>query len=187
MKNIVLMFLLFTSPLIAQKGKIGIGVEYNPTVVSTSSSSDGIKISNVYFPIILNGFMFEPQISYYSTEDEMDYDETSIIDETLEQTDYLVAIGIYKTHTYKKTRAYFGIKLGTIKRTYEYSLQENEEESYTFYAPVIGGEYFIGGNFSFGIEAYFLMAFYDTEFEGEGTVTSSLNNLKNKMMFRVYF
>ena len=187
MKFFELTIYLFTALLVAQTSKIGIGVEYNSKATTSDSNEDGPNVAFVYFPIIVNGFMVEPQLSYYRVKNDTDYDDSNYLDPEVINTDIFLAVGLYKTNTFKNTRAYLGIKWGKVWEKYENSIEEDEEDTFTFFAPTIGGEYFLGDNFSFGIEAYYLMASYTTEIESVAKIESSYHSLQPKMMFRVYF
>ena len=183
-----LLILLFIFPLSAEKIGIGIDVDLRVTVNNDSDDDSPGFGKQIYFPIILaNNIMLEPSFSYYSKKIEMDYDNSSIIDEKDEENTMLLQIGIYMTKKYKDMRAYAGCNIGRANIIREYTLNENQENDINYFYPTLGLEYLINQNFSFGIEALLPSVTFEDELEGVGKYNYKTTSSDYNMKLRMYF
>ena len=184
-----LLILLFIFPLSAEK-KIGIGIDVDLRVTINNDSDDASPSfgNQIYFPIILaNNIMLEPSFAYYSRKIEMDYDNSSTIDEKDEENTIRLQIGIYMTKKYKDMRAYAGCNIGRANIIREYTLNENQENDINYFYPTLGLEYLINQNFSFGIEALLPSVTFEDELEGVGKYNYKTTSSDYNMKLRMYF
>jgi len=142
---------------------------------------------SIYFPVEYNNLLIEPQISYASIKEKIDY--INNIDYEQTNTDLSLLLGLFFTNQSDKSRFYVGARIGKILTEVDYSgntSQTDETEEYIVLAPTFGIEYFISDNISFGGEGMYMMVSNERKEEEYKIITKS-NALIPMFIVRFYY
>tara|TARA_Y100001970_G_scaffold290428_1_gene424118 strand:- start:171 stop:779 length:609 start_codon:yes stop_codon:yes gene_type:complete len=176
----------------------GIGFDFHmlpsqALMLSAGEAAGGLI--GVYFPFISNGgILLEPNITYANTYEERDYEGDGgwSEDSSTSSTIWSLTIGVFKTWKSENINRYAGLRFGKMwMETDRDPGSEDDIESDAFiWGPVLGAEWFINSNFSFGGEAMFTKISSEQESDSddyEYTDTNQINVLIPKFIVRYYF
>ena len=190
-----LLFLMNIICILNASPKIGFGLEFVaiPGIIVSDDTSP-----SVYVPIIFNDLLIEPEFSYYSQTEEIDYIQAPpsyINTDPKEISTMIIGCGFYKLFNKNKVRHYSGIKLGygliSTDPTSSYSTQSSKG-TLTLIAPTSGAEYIISNHFTIGGEIALNifnseMDIYDSDESLYNTVSETMYIIRPKLLVRFYF
>ena len=185
MKNMIIVLMGVGLCTTFAQGKTGIGFEFQ-TLSHLTFVNPGTNLG-VFFPISSNGWLIEPEITFYKSTEEIDYKSASIEDTKVVKSDLTLLIGIFKTSKREKIRLYYGIRAGMQFEKEDYDNNDNDEDlDYLILAPTIGAEYLISENFSFGGEGVYTMV-SNTQDEDSYERTIKVTTVIPRFIVRYYF
>ena len=164
---------IFAQSEVVEKSKLDSNVQFGIGVLFTNLWQDWLydgHIPTIFVPININNkIKIEPELSFYKTKDDDDYDKRV-------QTIMRMGVGIFGIINYEKAHMYYGMRAGylvsTIKLKYKDPGYYDEDKETTskriLFGPAVGGEYFFISHFSVGGEVGFRMTAYTENEDGAG-------------------
>jgi hypothetical protein len=169
--------------------KKGIGFEFQEinSFLSESSSS-----RSMYFPMITEKWMIEPQLFFTNQSFETKYNGSNPRDEENSESASGFILGIsYRTEHSKKVASYFGIEAGVANTKQTNGYYGEAKGNSELFGICFGVEYYISEHFSFGGDYAFRFGTYKEEAVGDlldgYTRTGNLSGSVPVLMFRFYF
>ena len=191
MKNLVLSLVMTLAlsniSFSQQKSKMGLGMSIGTTTFYADANMHPKRLvfTSIYLPIhISETFKVEPEFGFtnYSMSYDSDYESREI-----SNTGLKLGMGLFRKKQVEQTQIYYGVRLGIIRESEEYSysysseygdFSDSETEKITnkFIAPAFGAEHFFSPAFSFGGETQFTYTIFDTG-ESDADFTSFDNSV----------
>ena len=181
----ILIFALSNISYSQQKSKVGLGMSIGTTTFYADANMHPKRLvfTSIYLPIhISETAKVEPEFGFtryaYSYDGDYGSQEGS-------NTGLKLGIGLFRKKQVEQTQIYYGVRLGIIRESEEYSYNYNDDYyddsgsesdklTHKFIAPSFGAEHFFSPAFSFGGETQFAYTIYDTN--GGDTDFSSFDN-----------
>mgnify|MGYP002725622000 CR=1 FL=1 len=182
-KGLIVLSILVNISSAQQTVKFGMGFEFH-TFPSAFIIGESNITTGVYFPMESKGYMLEPQISYNSTELEDVYDDSSDYKSTT--TNLSLIVGISKLIVKDDLRINVGARFGKSWSSYEEEDEPDEDFEKIVLGPVLGAEYFIADNFSFGGECMYSITSSEDKEDGYSR-KFTLTQMVPKFIVRFYF
>lgn len=178
----------------------GIGFDFHmlPSQALMLSAGEAAgALLGVYLPFVSqSGIMLEPNITYANTYEERDYNNNNygLQDNSSSSTIWSLTLGVFKTWSSENVSSYAGIRFGKMWMEVDNDPGEDSESDAFIWGPVIGAEWFINDNFSFGGEAMLtkMTTEEDSDYDSweddiQYTDIDKLNILIPKFIVRYYF
>tara|TARA_B100000676_G_scaffold91905_1_gene91577 strand:- start:2715 stop:3323 length:609 start_codon:yes stop_codon:yes gene_type:complete len=177
----------------------GVGFDFHmlpsqALMLSAGEAAGGLL--GVYFPFISEGgYLLEPNITYANTYEERDYEDNEgwLEDNSTSSTIWSLTLGIFKTWRSENINRYAGVRVGKmwLETDRDPGAENDVESDALMWGPVLGAEWFINENFSFGGEAMFTKISSEEESDISDdyryTDTNQINMIIPKFIVRYYF
>ncbi|KAB2878147.1 outer membrane beta-barrel protein [bacterium] len=179
MKTIItLLFVLILTGIShsQDKKKVGLGMSIGTTTFYAAANQTPTRLvfTSIYLPIhISDKFKIEPELGFTHYTASSDYSDQS-------NTGIKFGIGFFGKKPIEQTHVYYGVRLGIIRESEDYSYDgygsDKEKSTHKFIGPAFGAEHFFSPAFSFGGETQFIYTIFDT-----GSSSFDLNSLDNRV------
>ncbi|MEM9998625.1 MAG: hypothetical protein AAF809_13070 [Bacteroidota bacterium] len=140
------LFFLITLPVTAQQNRVGLGVSVQPDIIFSVSAGAALA-PQLYIPVTLGAFRFEPGIGFSRRASSLD-------DETFSDSALRLGTGLFYYQARDDNDAlYVGARIGLIRisETNPFDIDESQSRTDFIIAPTLGGEHYFG-RLSLGVE-----------------------------------